>query len=176
MLETGKAKLNSFKNIKWKLAAAEKLPFKNDSFDFYTIGYGIRNVTNINLCLKTNWISSQGKFIRELESKISKYHKAKFCVVTSSCTSSLHLALLSCDIKKNDEVICPDLSFIAPANMILLTKAKLVLVDIDPITLNIDTNKIEKFITKKTKAIIFVNQFGQPANINELIKISRKYT
>jgi demethylmenaquinone methyltransferase/2-methoxy-6-polyprenyl-1,4-benzoquinol methylase len=52
MLETGKAKLNSFKNIKWKLAAAEKLPFKNDSFDFYTIGYGIRNVTNINLCLK----------------------------------------------------------------------------------------------------------------------------
>ena len=52
MLETGKAKLNSFKNIKRKLAAAEKLPFKNDSFDFYTIGYGIRNVTNINLCLK----------------------------------------------------------------------------------------------------------------------------
>ena len=52
MLETGKAKLNSFKNIKWKLAAAEKLPFKNDSFDFYTIGYGIRNVTNIHLCLK----------------------------------------------------------------------------------------------------------------------------
>jgi demethylmenaquinone methyltransferase / 2-methoxy-6-polyprenyl-1,4-benzoquinol methylase len=52
MLETGKAKLNSFKNIKWKLAAAEKLPFKNDSFDFYTIGYGIRNVTNVNLCLK----------------------------------------------------------------------------------------------------------------------------
>ena len=52
MIKMGRAKLDSFKNIKWKLASAEKLPFKDDLFDFYTIGYGIRNVTNINLCLK----------------------------------------------------------------------------------------------------------------------------
>jgi len=52
MFKTGQAKLNSYKNIKWKQASAEKLPFKDNLFDFYTIGYGIRNVTNINLCLK----------------------------------------------------------------------------------------------------------------------------
>ena len=52
MLTIGKNKLKKYKNIKWCLASAEKLPFKNDSFDFYTISYGIRNVTNIGLCLK----------------------------------------------------------------------------------------------------------------------------
>ena len=52
MLETGKEKLKSFSNIKWYLSSAEKLPFKENTFDFYTISYGIRNVTNINLCLK----------------------------------------------------------------------------------------------------------------------------
>jgi demethylmenaquinone methyltransferase/2-methoxy-6-polyprenyl-1,4-benzoquinol methylase len=52
MLETGKEKLKSFSNIKWYLSSAEKLPFKENTFDFYTISYGIRNVTNINYCLK----------------------------------------------------------------------------------------------------------------------------
>ena len=129
----------------------------------------------VSNCLNSNWISSQGGYIKEFEERLAKIHSVKHCVATSSCTTAIHLSLSVLGIKEGDEVICPALSFIAPANMILLTKAKLVLVDIDPITLNIDTNKIEKFITKKTKAIIFVNQFGQPANINELIKISRKY-
>ncbi len=52
MLEMGKKKLKNFKNIKWHLCSAEKLPFKNDTFDFYTISYGIRNVTDIDKCLK----------------------------------------------------------------------------------------------------------------------------
>jgi len=52
MLETGKKKLMHFKNIKWHLGSAEKIPFKDEVFDFYTISYGIRNVTNINQCLK----------------------------------------------------------------------------------------------------------------------------
>ena len=52
MLETGEKKLNSFKNIKWYLHSAEKLPFKENTFDFYTISYGIRNVTDIDKCLK----------------------------------------------------------------------------------------------------------------------------
>ena len=52
MLQSGKEKLKSYKNINWKLAPAEKLPFKDNCFDFYTISFGIRNVSNINLCLK----------------------------------------------------------------------------------------------------------------------------
>ena len=57
---------------------------------------------NIEKCLKTNWISSQGLFVKKLEKKISNFHKSKYCIVTSSCTSALHLALLSCGIKEND--------------------------------------------------------------------------
>jgi len=65
MLETGKEKLKSFRNIKWHLSFAEKLPFKDNSFDFYTISYGIRNVTNINSCLKEAYrvLKPGGRFL-----------------------------------------------------------------------------------------------------------------
>jgi len=64
MLETGKKKLKSFSNIKWYLNSAEKLPFKENTFDFYTISYGIRNVTDINLCLREAYrvLKSGGRF------------------------------------------------------------------------------------------------------------------
>jgi len=65
MLETGKKKLKSFRNIKWYLSSAEKLPFKESFFDFYTISYGIRNVTNINHCLKEAYrvLKPGGRFL-----------------------------------------------------------------------------------------------------------------
>ena len=65
MLDTGKEKLKSFRNIKWHLSFAEKLPFKDNSFDFYTISYGIRNVTNINSCLKEAYrvLKPGGRFL-----------------------------------------------------------------------------------------------------------------
>ena len=129
----------------------------------------------LNICLKTNWISSQGEFIKKFERSLAKYHKAKYCIATSSCTTALHLSLLSLGVDKNSEVICPALSFIAPANMILLTGAKLVLVDIDPVSLTIDPNLIERKITRKTKAIMVVHQFGHAAHMNEIMKIAKKY-
>ena len=65
MLQSGKERLKSYKNINWKLASAEKLPFKDNTFDFYTISYGIRNVTNINLCLKEAFrvLKTGGRFM-----------------------------------------------------------------------------------------------------------------
>ncbi len=129
----------------------------------------------VNECLETNWISSQGKFITKFEEKLAEYHNSKYCVVTSSCTTAIHLALMSLDIKEGDEVICPALTFIAPANMIQLSGAKLVLVDINPNTLTIDINKIEEKISRRTKAIIIVHQFGHAAHMDEILKISKKY-
>ena len=130
---------------------------------------------NVLNCLKTSWISSQGNFIKKFETALSSYHKMKYCVVTSSCTTALHLSILALNLKKNDEVICPALSFIAPANMVLLSNLKLVLVDINPKTLTIDEEKIEEKITKKTKAIIVVHQFGHSANMDKILKIKKKY-
>ena len=130
---------------------------------------------NVLECLRTSWISSQGNYIKKFEKSLSKYHKMKYCVVTSSCTTALHLSILALGLKKNDEVICPALSFIAPANMVLLSNLKLVLVDINPQTMTIDEDKIEKKITKKTKAIIVVHQFGHSANMDKILKIKKKY-
>ncbi len=137
----------------------------------------ISNKANKNVleCLKTSWISSQGNFIKKFEKALSSYHKMKYCVVTSSCTTALHLAILALNLKKNDEVICPALSFIAPANMVLLSNLKLVLVDINPKTLTIDEDKIEEKITKRTKAIIVVHQFGHSANMDKILKLKKKY-
>lgn len=130
---------------------------------------------NINYCINNNWISSQGKFVKEFEKLVAKFHGVKYCVSTSSCTTALHLAIKSLDIKKNDEIICPSLTFIAPANMITLSGAKLVLADIDKDTLTIDPKQILKKITKKTKAILVVHQFGHSAHMDEIKKISKKY-
>ena len=129
----------------------------------------------VSKCIDTNWISSQGSYIRKFEKALAKYNKVKYCVVTSGCTSALHLAIKSLNIGKGDEVICPDLTFIAPANMIVLSGAKLKLVDINPETLAIDHKQIEKKITKKTKAIMVVHQFGHSADMDPIMKIAKKY-
>ena len=130
---------------------------------------------NVLKCLKTSWISSQGIFIKKFENALKEFHKMKYCVATSSCTTALHLAILSLNLKKNDEIICPALSFISPANMVILSNLKLVLVDINPKTLTIDENEIEKKITKKTKAILVVHQFGHAANMSKILKLKKKY-
>ena len=64
---------------------------------------------NVLKCLNTNWISSQGEYIVKFEKSLAKIHKVKYCIVTSGCTSALHLAIKSLGIGKGDEVICPDL-------------------------------------------------------------------
>ena len=129
----------------------------------------------VSQCIETNWISSQGAYIRKFEKALAKYNKVKYCVATSSCTTALHLAIKSLNIGKGNEVICPDLTFLAPANMIELSGAKLKLIDINPETLAIDHKQIEKKITKRTKAIMVVHQFGHSADMDPIMKIARKY-
>ena len=126
-------------------------------------------------CIDKNWISSQGSLVKAFEKKLANFHKIKYALVTSSCTSALHLALMSLGLNKNDEVICPALTFISPANMIILSGLKIKLVDIDKSTLTIDIKDLEKKISHKTKAIIVVHQFGHSANMDEIIKLSKKY-
>jgi len=129
----------------------------------------------VNKCLNTNWISSQGEYVKKLEKSLAKYHNAKYCIVTSSCTAALHLAIKSLNLGKGDEIICPDLTFIAPANMIVLSGAKIQLVDVDPETFAIDHNQIERKINKKTKAIMVVHQMGHSADMDPITRLAKKY-
>ncbi len=129
----------------------------------------------VNRCLETNWISSQGEYIKTFEERLAAFHGVKHAVVTSNCTTALHLALLAKGLGPGDEVLCPDLTFIAPANMIVLAGAKLVLVDIDPETLTIDPAKAACKITSRTKAIMVVHQFGHAAHMDEIMALAREH-
>lgn len=126
-------------------------------------------------CLKTNWISSQGKYVRQFESMFSDIHLGYSALAVSNGTVALHLALEALHIGVGDEVIVPDLTFVASINAIIYTGATPVLVDIDPITLNIDTNKLDSLITNKTKAIMPVHLYGNPCDMDEIMRIANKH-
>ena len=129
----------------------------------------------VNDCLDSLWISSQGGYVKDLEASIAAYHDMPHALVVANCTCALHLAFVALGIGKGDEVICPDLTFIAPANMIKLTGAKPVLVDIDPVTLAINPDLITKSITPRTKAILVVHQFGHAADMDRIMSIARDF-
>ena len=118
---------------------------------------------------------SLGPKLEEFEAKIAQYVGVKYAVGVNSGTSALHLIIRALGIKDGDEVITTPFSFIASANCILFERAKPVFIDIDEKTLNIDPDKIEKKITKKTKAILAVDVFGHPAEWDEILKIAKKY-
>lgn len=119
---------------------------------------------------------SYGPMSRKFESKFAQIRKAKYAVLSNSGTSSLHVALQAMkEIHRwsdGDEVIVPASTFVATSNIVLHNNMKPVFVDIDAITYNIDTDKIEEKITHKTRAIIPVHLYGQPANMTEVIRIA----
>ncbi len=116
-----------------------------------------------------------GEKVLELEEKLKTFVNSKYCITTSSGTDSLLLSLLAINIEKDDEIITTPFTFIATAEVISLLKAKPVFVDIDEITYNINPNLIENKISKKTKAIIVVNLFGQPADFDKINSIALKH-
>lgn len=126
-------------------------------------------------CIETSWISSVGKFVNKFESAFSKFCSSKYGIATCNGTAALHLALKSLRIGKGDEVIMPDLTFIATANAVSYCGAKPVFVDSEALTWNIDPEKIEDKINVRTKAIIVVHLYGHPAQMDMIMKIARKH-
>jgi len=116
-----------------------------------------------------------GKNVKKFEQEFAKFIGVKYAMGVGNGTDALYLALRACGVAKNDEIILPVNTFIATAEAITLNGAKPVFVDIDIKTYNIDTQKIEKAITKKTKAIIPVHLFGQPADMSPILKIAKKH-
>jgi len=116
-----------------------------------------------------------GKEMKLFENEFAKYCGTKYCVGVSSGTAALFLALKSLDIKEGDEVIVPAFTFIATAFAVTYTGATPVFVDIDQDSYCMDYRKLEKAITKRTKAIIPVHLFGHPAEMQQIIKIAKKY-
>ena len=126
-------------------------------------------------CVKTGWISWQGKYVKGFEKKFSKYVNQKFSASTSNGTSALIIALQALNLKSNDEVIVPSLTFSASVFSITMSGAKVVFADSIPGRLDVDPDDIVKKITKKTKAIMVVHLYGRPAKMEKIVKISKKY-
>ena len=122
----------------------------------------------------TRWIG-QGPLVDKLERVFSKRFASNFpSVAVGSGTDALHLAYILADIKKNDEVICPIFTCTATNIPLLYIGAKIKFADIDPKTMNIDIESVKKLITRKTKAIVFVNYGGLPCDLKELNAIAKK--
>ena len=132
------------------------------------IDANIQNVLN-----KSNYIL--GEEVKTLEQELQKFTGAKYAITCSSGTDALLLALMAIDIQPGDEVITTPFTWISTAEMIALLKAKPVFVDIEPDTYNIDANLIEKAITKKTKAIMPVSLYGQPADMDKIQALADKH-
>lgn len=141
-------------------------------------------------CLNTGWVSSVGKFVDGFEAKICEYTGAKHAVACINGTSGLHLALRLCGVEQGDEVIVPTVTFIATANAVKYVNAEPVFMDCDDY-MNIDCGKLREFCSKEClitrlglknkrsgkiiKAVIPVHLYGNPCNMEEVMKIARKY-
>ncbi|KGG12105.1 MULTISPECIES: aminotransferase class I/II-fold pyridoxal phosphate-dependent enzyme [Prochlorococcus] len=125
-------------------------------------------------CLETNWISSQGEYVRRFEQQFKVMHSEMESLAVCNGTIALHLALLALGIKSGDEVIVPDITFAATANSVIYCGAKPVFCEINKKTWCIEPNEIRKLITTNTKAIIPVHLYGQVCNMNEIISIAKE--
>jgi UDP-2-acetamido-2-deoxy-ribo-hexuluronate aminotransferase len=149
-----------------------KIDFANLQLQYQTykdkINDNLQQVLN-----KSNYIL--GEEVDILEKELQKFTEAKYAISCSSGTDALLLALMAIDIQPDDEIITTPFTWISTAEMMALIKAKPVFVDIEPDTYNIDANLIEAAITKKTKAIMPVSLYGQPADMGAIKVIADKY-
>lgn len=125
-------------------------------------------------CFQRNWISAGGKFTEKFEQQFAEYVGVQYAVTCSNGTAAVHLALAALGVGPGDEVIIPDFTIIVSASMTILSGAKPVLVDVDKYWC-IDTDLIEEKITSKTKAIMPVHMYGNPANMKAILAIARKH-
>lgn len=150
-----------------------KIDFANLQLQYQT--YKDKIDSNLQAILnKSNYIL--GEEVDVLEKELQNFTGAKYAISCSSGTDALLLALMAINIQPDDEIITTPFTWISTAEMMALIKAKPVFVDIEPDTYNMDANLIEAAITKKTKAIMPVSLYGQPADMDAIQSIADKYS
>ena len=149
-----------------------KIDFANLKLQYQT--YKDKIDDNIQAILnKSNYIL--GEEVDILEKELQSFTGAKYAISCSSGTDALLLALMAIDIQPDDEIITTPFTWISTAEMMALIKAKPVFIDIEPDTYNMDANLIEAAISKKTKAIMPVSLYGQPADMDAIQAIADKH-
>ena len=126
-------------------------------------------------CLRTGWISSEGRFIHEFEEGWAAYCAMPYGVAVSNGTVALEIAMACLDLQPGDEVILPSFTIISCAQAVTMAGLKPVLVDSDPRTWCMDVNQVEAKITARTRAIMPVHIYGHPVDMDPLLELARKY-
>ncbi len=131
-------------------------------------------IDEVVACLKSGWITT-GPRVKKFEDDLKAYCSAPHALALSSATAGLHLVLAALELKPGDEVITTPMTFAATLNTVVLTGGKPVLVDVEPGTYNMDVAKIEKAVTKRTRAIMPVHFAGLPVDLDPLYEIAEKH-
>lgn len=126
-------------------------------------------------CVESGWISSLGEYVPRFERAFSRFCGTAHGVATANGTTALHLALATLGIGPGDEVLVPDLTFVATANAVRYTGATPVLVDVDPATWGMDPDQTRRKLTPRAKAILPVHLYGHPVDMDPLLDLARRY-
>lgn len=132
------------------------------------VAYGVDAVKN-------GWNDKWGEYLGKFEKTFAGYVGTSHAMATSSCTGAMHLALLAAGIGEGDEVIVPELTWIATASAVVYTGATPVFCDIDPESWTMLPESVERLITSRTKAIMPVHLYGHPCDMNPLLELARKH-
>ena len=132
-----------------------------------------REIVYVNKAVSLGWNLNHSKYVKLFEEKFAQSVGSKYAMTTSSCTGALHLSLLSLGIGPGDEVIVPDITWVATASAVAYVGAKPVFADVDPVSWNITVESIQKVLTNKTKAIIPVHLYGFGAPMPEIVSFAK---
>lgn len=150
------------------------MPMGSKQLAWWTPEVGQAETARVLACLESQYLN-EGDIVTEFEKTAAKLLGAKYAIATTSGTAALFLSLKAFGIGHGDEVLVPDLTFIATANAVVMAGATPILVDIDPRTLNIDPQACESRITPKTKAILPVHVSGRGADLPSLKNLARRH-
>lgn len=133
----------------------------------------------LNVCIDTGWISSEGPFVKRLEDEFSAYCGQKYGIAVANGSVAIDVAIRALkeeyNWQDNDEIIIPTFTIISCAQSVIYNKLRPIFVDADTLTWNIDVAKIERAITKKTKAIMVVHIYGLPCDMKPILELAKKY-
>jgi len=129
----------------------------------------------VSQCITTNWISSEGSFVKKFEESFSAFCGVRYGIACTNGTAALHLGLLALGVERGDEVIMPAFTMIATAYAAVYLGAKPVLVDAEPKTWNMDVAQLRDKITRKTKVILPVHIYGHPVDMDPIRRIARRH-
>lgn len=163
------------KNMKKQIPAiAGGKPQRDEYLIFGSPFLGEEEIKEVVDSMRSGWLST-GPKVAQFENEIKKYLGCRYALAINSCTAAMHLALIAAGVGRDDEVITTPLTFAATANVILHVGATPIFVDVEKTTGNIDASAIERYITKKTKAIMPVHLYGRPCEMDKITKIAKKH-